>query len=59
MSETRIYSHDQHLVEIRQKLFQHGRGSCRVNRNSYPSTQALDALHCAMQIVVPFPVNEK
>lgn len=53
MSETRIYSHDQHLAEIRQKLFQHGRGSCRVNRNSYPSTQALDALHCAMQILFP------
>src|SRR5258707_605212 len=33
MPKTRIHGHDQDLVEIRQNLFQHGGGSCRVNRD--------------------------
>jgi len=59
MPKTRIHGHDQHLVEIRQNLFNHGSGSRRVNRDSCALAEALDALHRAMQIVVPFPVNEK
>ena len=59
MSETRVDRHDQHLLDVLQDFLQHRSRGCRVDDHSCPFAQCLDSLHCAVQIGVTFPVNEK
>ena len=59
MSKTRIHSHDQHLVHVRQNLLQYSRGRCRINDHPGSLAQGTNALHRAVLIVVAFPVDEK
>ena len=57
--ETRVYRHNQHLGDVRQDFLQNPDGGRRVDDHSGGFIQCLDALHCAVQIRVPFPVNEE
>src|SRR5215471_10682326 len=59
MSETRIHSHDQHLIKIRKYFFQHRCWSSWVNGHSSAFCKSLNTLHRTVQIVVTFPMNEK
>ncbi len=43
MSEARIDGHDQHLIEVRKDFFEHAGGGCRVNDDTGPFAQRLDA----------------
>src|SRR5258705_2912518 len=57
--ETRIDGHYQDLVHIRQNFFEHDCGRRGVYCYTRALSQPLDSLHCAMQIVVAFPMDEK
>src|ERR1700740_1073585 len=59
MPESRIHSHDQHMVEIWEDFFQNRRRSSRVNCPSSTFSKRLNALPRAVQIVVTFPMNKK
>src|SRR5262245_42848703 len=59
MAETRIDRHDQYLVNVVHDLLQHGRWGSRVDHDAGPLAESFDALYCAMQVSVAFPVNEK
>jgi len=53
MAETWVDGHDQHLVHVLHDFFQKTCGGCRVDDNSRPLAQRLDALYRAMQIAFP------
>ena len=59
MSEAWIDSHDHYRVQVGQNLFQHGGGGCWIDDHSRAPAEILDAVHCAIQIVVAFPVHKK
>ena len=59
MSEARIHSHDQHLIEVWEYFFQNRRRGSGVNCHSSAFSKSLNTLHRAVAIVVTFPMNEK
>src|ERR1035437_6765154 len=59
MSEARIHSHDQHLIEVWEYFFQNRCRGSGVNCHSSAFSKSLNTLHRAVQIVVTFPMNEK
>jgi len=59
MSESGFTVMTSTLVEVLHDLLQNGRGSRRVNGDTDPFPQRVDALHGAREIVVALPVDQK
>src|SRR5262249_1038868 len=59
VSEARVDRHDEHLIHVPKDFFQHCRGSRRIDGHAGTFPQLLDALYCAVQIGIPFPVDEE
>src|SRR5262245_9063816 len=57
--EARVDRHDEHLIHVPQNLFERCRRRRRIDGHAGTFPQPLDVLHRAMQVGVPFPVNEK
>src|SRR5215467_15971795 len=59
VSEARVDRHDEHLIHVPKDFFQHCRGSRGIDGHAGTLPESLDALYCAVQIDVAFPVDEE